>query len=376
MEIVRKSSKHKVLLVSPYSSSKVGGIGTWTKNLLDFYNQESNFNLLFLNTAHNFKANVVKNKFSRIFHGIYDSIIIIFSFIIKTLILKPNTIHYTSSGSFALYKDYIVVKWAKIIGVKFIIHWRFGRIPEIYQENNSEWKLFTKIAKQADISIVLDQKSSEVLVDFGIKNVKIIPNPISKNLQNIAEKIEFKNEMHKDNCIIYVGHIIPEKGIRELIRAFCSIKEQLNLIMIGPVNKKFKNEMLNLLAKHDKIEFVLWSGEIKREEVFHYLKMSKALCLPSYTEGFPNVIIEAMALGCPVVATKVGAIEHMITSPDMGQAGICIDAKNVEQLTNSILFILENNDKALNFGKNGNKRVLTKYTMENIYNQYQELWLN
>lgn len=366
--------KNRVLLVSPYSKKKVGGIGTWTKNIIDYHKASRDYNLFFLNTAFKFKPNLIKNQFQRVLVGVFDSAYLIILFIIKTILYKPNTVHYTSSGSIALIKDYVVVRWASLIGINFVIHWRFGRISELSKTQSFEWKMLLRVAKLVNTSIVLDQKSLEVFKSVGIDNVRLIPNPISKDLKILANTINFESKKLQYNTILYVGHIIPAKGIRELIEAFCDIDRKVNLVMVGPVNGEFKEEIMFYTSRFNKSELIKWTGEIPREEVYKYFSSSKVLCLPSYTEGFPNVVIEAMALGCPVIATNVGAIEEMIISSDLGPAGICIEPKNIDQLKKAIESILIDHNKYLMYGKNGNKRVLSKYTLDNIFPQYEKLW--
>jgi glycosyltransferase involved in cell wall biosynthesis len=113
---------------------------------------------------------------------------------------------------------------------------------------NFEWKMFVRVSKTVNVNIVLDVKSIEAFNKAGLKNVKLIPNPISQYLQEVAGKIDFRSHKNLNNCIVYAGHIIPSKGIRELIQAFCLLKEELNLIMIGPVSLIFKQEF-NLLQQ-------------------------------------------------------------------------------------------------------------------------------
>lgn len=68
--------------------------------------------------------------------------------------------------------------------------------------------------------------------------------------------------------------------------------------------------------------------------------------LPTYTEGFPNVVLESMACGCPIVATSVGAIPEMLD----GGAGIVIEPRNVEQLRDAVAWVLENPERAAEMG--------------------------
>lgn len=362
------------MLVAPYNKIKVGGIGTWTKNIMQY--NSSKFEVVLYNTAFSYKPNIVKNKFHRLFIGILDSIIFVIILFIKLIQVFPSTVHYTSSGSMALFKDYFTLRIALLFKIKLIIHWHFGRIPELNNSNNFEWNLLVRVAKLADHNIVLDTNSAIALNHVGINEVSVIPNPISKELQKVAEEIYSKELTNSTEFnIIYVGHIIPEKGIRELIEACRLLKFRTTLFLIGPVAQKFRKEIaLTYESISNEFLKLVWVGEIKREAVFDYFRIADILCLPSYTEGFPNVIIEAMAFSCPVIATDVGAVKEMIASSDLGMAGICIERQNIEQLTDAINYIKSHPEDANKFGNNGKMRVLKKYTLDAIFHKYEELW--
>lgn len=368
------SAKRKVLLVSPYANKKVGGIGTWTKNVLKYEFIRNNFDVDFLNTALNFKSNLVINNITRIFLGIFDSISILCLLLVKIISYNPDTIHYTSSASYALIKDLLAVVLAKGFRIRIIIHWRFGRIPELAKKKNAEWKLLVLITKLSDSSIVLDNHSLTVLNQNSIFNVVLIPNPISQELYRKSISISSNQKILKRGCFVFVGHIIRAKGVYELIEACSKIVKVNQLLLIGPVLKNVQQDLMAIASKRNNGKWLEWKGEIEREDVLQFLYSANALCLPSYSEGFPNVVIEAMSLGCPVIATRVGAIEEMLLSDDYGDAGICIETKNTTQLENAIEYFIENPKIALNYGINGNKRVLGKYTLANIFPKYEELW--
>ena len=96
--------------------------------------------------------------------------------------------------------------------------------------------------------------------------------------------------------------------------------------------------------------------------------------LPSHSEGFPNVILESMACGCPIVATPVGAIPEMLAIDREKPCGVCVPIKNVEALQNTIEWLLENPKKAAEMGKNAKERVYEQYTMPKVWEQLAGIW--
>jgi len=366
--------KRNVLLVSPYSHLKVGGICTWTKNVLDYYTNDGQCHLVLFNTAFRFKSNPSRIVFLRILYGFWDSLVVLSGLFFKLLRYKPQAIHYTSSASFALGKDLIAVHMARLFGIRFIIHWHFGRIPQLADRNSVEWKLLKFVAKAADSSIVLDRDSLVCLSKNGVKGVVMVPNPISISLQEKSVLADFTSRSIDRGSFVFVGFVETNKGVFELVEACSQVDRVERLLLIGPVTKEVKDQLNGIASKRDRGEWLIWKGELPREEVIPYLYTANALCLPSYSEGFPNVILEAMAVGCSVIATRVGAIEEMMASDDYGKAGIVIDLKNIGQLKQALNFMIDHPEKSREYGLNGRQRVLSKYTLDKVYPQYLSLW--
>ena len=89
----KNKNKLRVLLVSPYSEKKVGGIGTWSKNIIDFSRDNNDYDLIFQNTASILKSNLVINKRTRIISGIADTTIILLKLFYNLLFKNPDVVH-------------------------------------------------------------------------------------------------------------------------------------------------------------------------------------------------------------------------------------------------------------------------------------------
>ena len=366
----------KVLLVAPYHPTKVGGIGTWTKNILDYCSDRHDIQLVFQNTVNNLpKRRSLKNKLFHIFIGCVDSLLILVLLFWNIIIEKPDIVHYTSSASYALYKDYIASVICKIFKVPFVIHWRFGRIPDLCKQRNREYRALIKVIKNSSSSIVIDKLSYKALEDMGlIDKVCCIPNPISPKLQTIAQeivKIGSTNVVRNKGEILFVGHILKTKGVSELVSAIANTKEIEKLTLVGPFfDEVYKQELTDISSKRDSGKWLNIVGELKREDVFNYFLSCGIFCLPSYTEGFPNVIIEAMAHACPIVATKVGAIPEMLED----NCGTVIVPENIKNLEEALVSMVNNYEESINMGKNACNKVLSLYTLDKVFSEYYNLW--
>lgn len=367
---MKRNDTIKVLLVSPYHTKSVGGIGTWTKLVLDYCEKRTDVCLFFQNTVNGLpKRKSLNNRLFYYYIGIIDSLAILFKLFGNMVRHKPDIVHYTSSAGNALYKDLaaiFIVK--KLFRKKFVIHWRFGRIPQLYKDKNKEYKLLAKTVKRVDMSMVLDSVSYNCITDAGCPCV-LIPNPMSLAMQKASE-IEC-DKSRDTGVVLFVGHMLKEKGIFELVRACIDSDSVKKLIMVGPFfDEILKNEIVELSKERKDDGWIDFKGELKREEVWDYYRTCSVFCLPSYTEGFPNVIIEAMAFACPIVATKVGAIPEMLADG----CGELIEAKQVEPIKDSLKRMLDHPKLAQKMGINAHSKAMNNYTIEKVFKRYIEVW--
>lgn len=365
--------KLKVLLVSPYNAKRVGGIGTWSKSILDYFEGSNNYSIIFQNTYNALKGNLQSSRIRRILVGTEDTVLILVKLFFNILFKKPDVIHYTSSASLALMKDKIALFITKrIFKKRFVIHWHFGRIPEICISKDKEYDKLIDVVRRADANIVLDEKSLRSLYSEGCHNVVSIPNPMTSAIYDATKDIDVAsaNVNRTEGEVLFVGHILETKGVFELVWCCADCQEVKKLILVGPVLPDVKEQLLKLSQKRSDGKWLEFKGELQREEVYSYYRSCSLFCLPSYTEGFPYVILEAMAFGCPIVATDVGAIAEMLQK----ESGVIITPRSETELSDAVRKLLSNKDMRDKIGVNAYTRVMSVYTNDVIFKQYEALW--
>jgi glycosyltransferase involved in cell wall biosynthesis len=192
------------------------------------------------------------------------------------------------------------------------------------------------------------------------------------NLMSLIRESEA--EQKPPGRIIFIGHIIKEKGVYELAEACSQIPSVKELVLIGHYESSVKNELLKRASHRTDNTWLKMPGELSHEEVLDFICNSDILVLPSYTEGFPMVIIEAMAMGCPVIATDVGAIPEMLEADGEYPCGICVPVKDAEILKDTISELMADPVKRIAMGRNGAARVLKHYTVGKIAGMYKSVW--
>ena len=277
-----------------------------------------------------------------------------------------DVMHLTSSASISLLKDIYMIRQCRRRDIRSVVHFRFGRIPELSKRKNWEWKLLNKVVKMADKVIVLDKSSYDVLASCGYTNITMLPNPIAPEVLDIVCANE--DIQREKNTILFTGHVVKTKGVYELVDA-CSEIEGIRLKFVGHVLDDVKEKLQN----RAKCELDV-CGEMPYEEVIKEMMRCDVFALPTYTEGFPNVILESMAAGCAIVTTDVGAIPQMLEPEGEKQYGIIIKPENVGLLKDALVKMLGDEQLKRECRENVRKRVVERYSIASVWEQMVQIW--
>lgn len=362
-------SKKRILLAAPYGKD-TGGIARWTEHILSYYQQYGKgVELDLLPTGRKDVGKLLQNKFLRISKGVlaYWDILKKESQMMSGK--QYDVFHLTSSASFGLFKDYLMLKKARSKGAKTIVHFRFGRIPDLYLKQNWEWRMIKKVIRLCDTVIVLDEKSYSTLHNSaGFEHISKLANPVSPRVLEAIEKCgDIRRESGK---LLFVGHGYWTKGIKELVLA-CSQIPNIRLTMLGEIEDNIKNELAALIRHASWLDI---RGNASYDKVIKEMMTCNVFVLPTYTEGFPNVILESMACGCPIVTTDVGAIPEMLDIDNGSNYGICVKPMDVDGLCEAIKRMLDDKDYSRRCGENAKKRVNELYSMPIIWKELLNIW--
>lgn len=158
-----------------------------------------------------------------------------------------------------------------------------------------------------------------------------------------------------DLVFIFVGRIVTDKGINELVEAFANLQEKykdITLLLVGPFEQDLdpiKEANYNLISDHAKI---LSMGY--KEDVRPYFAVSDVLVFPSYREGFPNVVMQAGAMGLPSIVTDINGSNEIIID---GYNGTIIPVKNQFALEKAMSKMIEDNEWRNNLANNSSGRI-------------------
>lgn len=359
----------RVLLISPLGGV-VGGIAMWTKHIVSHMATLSDVNITLCDFSRKIAGLTISNPIKKWLSAAYDYIWLTHNAIQKVKNFNGDVVHICTSASFLLIKDILILQAAKKKGLRTCIHFHFGRIPQLANKHGWEWRLLLKVINMADTAIVMDKMSLSTLEDIGYQNVVLIPNPISEEVEKTVENTTAKRI---DRLLLFAGHCIPTKGVFELV-SVCKNIPNIRLRMIGAISDNMRKQLIEIAGDQD--NWLDIKGQVPFKETLREMKSCDVFVLPTYTEGFPNVILESMACGCPIIASRVGAIPEMLEEEEGRHYGILIDPQNEMFLRNAILTLLSNDNLKVECGNNARKRVYTRYNIQTISNQLIKTWQN
>lgn len=192
------------------------------------------------------------------------------------------------------------------IGVKFHGYEMFQIAPDTKSKLQQQLlKPFVKkISQQADVVFSYGGKISGIIKSIGVDPKHIVEIPSGVEKEFISDKISSHNEAQRK--FVFLGRAERRKGIIEL-------NEVLNTLIAE--NKKFSFEFIGPIPAEHKLQHpsITYHGEIRdAQKIKSLLSQNDVLVCPSWSEGFPNVILEGMASGLAIIATNVGAVAAMV----------------------------------------------------------------
>jgi len=251
------------------------------------------------------------------------------------------------------------------------------------EHNVDDWKhpwhfmVDRLLLKKTDKVIMVSEKVREFYIaKAGYKREKTvviyngvedIPETSAETRREIREKYGFKEE---DLVCVTAARYIPQKGIELILSAAESLRDIRGIKFIllgeGPLRDKYL-EFIREKNLEDKI-----TVEDVKPDIYSYISSGDVVLLTSYREGFSNFIIEAGALGKPVIATDVGGNGEAVED---GVSGFIIKPGDASMLREKILYFWNNRSRAAEFGAAGRDTVRRKFTIRKMAEETEKLYL-
>lgn len=350
--------------------SYVGGVATIVNS---YFNNKKYFENMgykqFLFDYQNEKINYIRfTLLQTLVYGFFQKINLI-KFIKSK---KIDVLHIHTSRNSLFIKDILLGSYIHaMLGTKIVVTIHVGDISTVFYKIPSIFhkSIIKKMNRNFDKVCFLSNGIRRQFIDIGM-NPDI--TTILYNYSDIHVNLSNKFLDSKVIKLLFVGMINKDKGIFELLDAFKMIenKESLSLRICGNITDNAITDLFNNKLKN--ISSVELMGYISGKEKAKIYSDSDILILPSYHEGFPLVILEALRAGCAIITTPVGAIPEVLTSENC----IYVQPGSADDIKEAIKMLITNKDVLYNMKKN-NQMLSKKYSarkhIEKLCNIYDEI---
>ncbi len=217
------------------------------------------------------------------------------------------------------------------------------------------------IFRNADLVVGISKQCVTFAKKMGAKKTKLIYNSI-----NLSEYKKINTDLRKKlnispnkKIVTYVGRLIYAKGVQDLINAASDIKNiQLIIIGEGPHRKELEKIALKTKQK------VIFTGQLNKKEIIEYLSITDIFVNPSYSEGLPTSVLEAAAMGLPIIATDVGGTKEIIKQN-------LVKPRNIKELKSKLIILTSKNKKQKT--KTRQYALLSNFDINKNINKFEEI---
>ncbi len=274
---------------------------------------------------------------------------------------------------------------AKLAGVPIRLHTVAG-LP-LMEATGNKRKILDFVEKLTYSSATKVYPNSQGLYNFILQNkytsvdkLKVIGQGSSNGIDTTffsrlqipeEKQSQLKKELniHPDDFVfVFVGRLVGDKGINELIEAFSKLKTQhLKLLLVGPLESELdplQGETLNEIETNSNIISVGFQKDVRS-----YFAIANALVFPSYREGFPNVVMQAGAMELPSIVSDINGCNEIIVE---GKNGTIIPVKNTEVLKIAMQKMIEDKNLYHQLKKNARPMIQSRYEQSVVWDALLE----
>jgi glycosyltransferase involved in cell wall biosynthesis len=258
---------------------------------------------------------------------------------------------------------------AKLAGGSVILHAHTGELERCLVQPS--YRLLLRIVLRVVDAFIVVSRSAEAAVRvLGTDNVYRVENGVDVGLFSVGPKQDPAR-------LTYLGTVCERKGLIDLRDALTSLSNEshpaVEVLIVGDGEQEGPGAFERIKKAYSDLQLrVDFLGAIPNSEVRGVLSKTSIFCLPSYTEGFPISILEAMASGIAVIATSVGDVPRML---DDGRAGLLIDPGNVSALRAAIQRLLNDPDERARFGEIARSRAELVFGFENTVRKLFDVYI-
>ena len=334
------------------------GVTSFNNNLLNSRVKLINEVILLDVSDHRSLDNLGKLDAVNVYLGLKNAL----QLIIKLLKEKPDIVYLAISQNKAFLRDGLFIAIAKIFSNAKIIAHNHGIFKDYYDNTNIFMRIFIDLTLRLANTVVVLGNNLRNTVSKWTDSIEVVPNGLD---------IEFEHKVNSEPkgrvVISYLGTFLESKGILDFLKAAEIILRKHRDVQFKLAGRWWQQEhktkdraekFIESKLIKDNIELV---GFVSGFEKIKFLKETDIFVYPTHYDAFPMALIEAMAAGCAIIATRVGAIPEMIID---NVSGVLIDKQCPEKIAQGIINLIENSKLRETLGTAARIKYEQYYTLE------------
>lgn len=342
--------KLRVIMTGPMPPS-VGGMTTVLSDLGES-NLAAQVDLVFFNTA---KTTPEGRRLSEALLSKWR----LWSDWVRLLNSKSKTIaHIHTCSGFTFFLDGVLVCLARLCSVRVVMHIHGAKFDQFLDGLHpillglARW-----LFRRCDVIIVLsDSWEIELQKRLGEQSFSVIANGVP-----LIEGFTRQARIRKDVNVLFLGNLTERKGVLDLLDAMRHVDNAVLHMVGGEEQIGIVDKVKQLIEQQKLNDKVILHGVKSGQDKQQFLQDADIFVLPSYAEGMPVALLEAMAFGLPVIVSNVGGIPAVVTNE---VEGFLITAGNREQLTSALKQLVSNPELREKMGQAGRTRCKSQFSID------------
>jgi len=355
--LIPKNISVHVLMIGVYWHNHApGGISSVVNEYAD------NFEIFkYVTTA----ASRDDNKLKKMYYALSGLLIFVFNLVFDWQI---KIVHVQGSHGASFHRKSLFVKIAKRLGKKVVWHMHASQFVPFYESQRDKKKI-VKTLNLADKLIVLSRYYYDFYKSIGVDEGKIVI------LNNIVPKAEKKKVNYNDGKVhfLFLGEISHRKGAFDMIQAISNDYKKFAGKVEVRIGGNGETERIMAAIKDNGLEgTVKFEGWVNGQKKTDLLNWADVYILPSYNEGLPISILEALSYGCPIISTPVGGIEEVVKH---GKNGLIVEPGNLLQIADAMKSYINSAGRIQNEGAYS-QEIVKPFLPEPVFFKLKEIYLS
>ncbi|HEU4788939.1 MAG TPA: glycosyltransferase family 4 protein [Flavobacterium sp.] len=363
----------KIIYVAPFVKNRYKGgimrIAEYLKEEETIVQFESNrIEMEFFNSAVLSQKKNSEGKLS--IENIKQALYLLYSLSKRVFNKDFDAVHFNSSAKAPLLKDQLIFFLiSRLASKKYIFQIHFSGVNETFLSFGFLRSLQFWFLKRVDTIVLLSDSFKNELVASGIPESKIT---VLYNFHTLKNNLKINTlSSGRELQLLFVGSINQRKGFNDLLEALKVLNIDYSLNVLGDFSSDEMKEFCDNFIEENRLK-VNFHGYLAGQNKFDVISKSDILILPSYAEGFPMVIPEAMALGCAIISTNIAGIPEIVQN---GYNGYLISPGEIDELAEKIMY-LDNNREELKVFRENSLNLSSKFNLENYIEKICTIYNN